>query len=183
MKRNLILLLVFAVVIAGALVAALGRSSPSAPYPSADSSLSDSFEILRSPSQDAYSPSARRSLRSAALVEPDARISGFHLAKAASEFWVLPTQRSLCIAQPRGASCVPKKVAVRDGVFLATFRPPTKHFPAPRDFLLQGLVPDGVGRVFILIGKRRRLIVDVKRNAFSVERDQPVHLMRLLDGD
>jgi len=58
--------------------------------------------------------------------------------------------------------------------------PPNKEDPLPHSFVLQGLVSDDVQRVLVLIGTHHRHIVHVRHNVFSVERDQPVHLIRLL---
>jgi len=123
---------------------------------------------------------ARRSLASAAGVEPHAQFRNAQLAMGERPLWVLTSERSLCIAQPKAASCTAKRRASREGVFLGTFRIPTKRYPSPHNFLLQGLTPDGVDGVLVIVGESRRLVVDVKDNVFAIERDQPVHRLKLL---
>lgn len=94
--------------------------------------------------------------------------------------WVFSTTHQLCLVQMRGSSCAPKYVARHEGVFLGTFRPPTKRDPALHDFLVQGLVPNDVRKVLLVVGSHRKVVVDVKQNVFSFERDRPVHVKRLL---
>ena len=143
----------------------------------------DSFGILRTFPEQAETATDRQSFKSAELVEPRARFKNLQLvARGSNRLWVLSTGQQLCVAQPKGASCAPKKVSIEKGVLLGTFRPPTKRKPFPHNFLLQGVVPDDVEKVLVVIGKDRQLVVDVKRNVFSVERDDPVHLKRLLRG-
>lgn len=48
------------------------------------------------------------------------------------------------------------------------------------NFLVQGLVPDGVRRVLVVIGTHRRAAVGVEENVFSVKAEQPIHVERLL---
>jgi hypothetical protein len=42
------------------------------------------------------------------------------------------------------------------------------------------VVPDDVYRVLLVIGQHRELVTAVKDNVFSVEKDAPVRLKRLL---
>jgi hypothetical protein len=100
--------------------------------------------------------------------------------QARDPIWVISAGQQLCIAQVRGAACAPKYRARHEGVFLGTFRPPTKRDPALHDFLVQGLVPNGVRQVALVIGTHRTVVIDVKENVFSFERDEPVHVKRLL---
>ena len=88
----------------------------------------------------------------------------------------------MCIAQPRGASCAPTEVAIKEGVLLGTFRPPTQRQPIPHDFVLQGVVPDGISKVLVVTGQDRGFVATVKGNSFSVESDEPVRLKRLLQN-
>jgi len=66
------------------------------------------------------------------------------------------------------------------GVFLGVFDPPDEYRRDPHNFLVQGVAPDGVERVQVLIDNRRNLTVDVKDNVFSVAADKPIHIKRLL---
>jgi hypothetical protein len=178
--RPTLLVLLFAGAVA--LVVVFSNAASSSPPPTQSHRVREFFALLRSPSVNVRNPAARSSLMSAAFAKPRVRFTHAYLAER-DGLWVLSSKRWLCIAQAEAVSCAPTTVAIKEGVLLATFRPPTKRFPAPRDFLLQGLVPDDVQQVVVTIGKRRQLILDVKNNVFSVERDQPVHLKRLLRDD
>ena len=95
--------------------------------------------------------------------------------------WIVTTSKHvLCIAQSRGVGCAPIKAAVNKGVFLGVFQPPTKQRSGFHDFLVQGVVPDSVKRVVVVIGEARTHTIAVKENVFSVEAEQPVHVKRLL---
>lgn len=94
--------------------------------------------------------------------------------------WVFATRRLVCLAQVRAASCTLKYMAQHEGVFLGTFRPPTRQDPALHDFLVQGLVPNSVRKVLLIVGSHHKVVVDVKDNVFSLERDEPIHVKRLL---
>ena len=63
---------------------------------------------------------------------------------------------------------------------LGTFRPPTTSVPVAHDYMLQGVVPDGVSKVVVVIGKDRKTFVDIANNVFSIGRDSPVHILRFL---
>jgi len=163
--------------VAALLLFASSESSPGPQRP-----ISASFRLLRTPSDEPQSSRARQSWRSAAVVAPTARFTDAQLAVATEDLWVVTSNHLLCLAQPRGAACAPKRTAVKEGVFLGTFHPPDSHKPRPHGFLLQGVVPDGVVQVALVVGRHRHLIVDIRVNIFSVERDKPVHLERLIWG-
>lgn len=93
--------------------------------------------------------------------------------------WVFATRHQVCLAQIRAASCASKHVARRDGVFLGTFRPPTRQDPTLHGFLVQGLVPNNVRKVLLVIGSHGKAVVSVRGNVFSFEADKPVHVKRL----
>lgn len=75
---------------------------------------------------------------------------------------------------------MPKYRARHEGVFLGTFRPPTNRDPTLHDFLVQGVVPNDVGRVLLVLGSHRKAIVAVRANVFSFEADEPIHVKSLL---
>lgn len=154
-------------------------SSDSAPVPQRHG-LWESFAILRSSPEEALTAADRKSFKSAALVESHGRIESAQRVRNHGSLWVLCAGRHLCIAQPRGAACALENAASRHGVVLGTFLPPTGRHPIPHNFLLQGVVPDDVRKVMVVIGADRQLIARVTGNAFSVERDEPVRLKRLL---
>ena len=138
------------------------------------------FSILRTPSES-FSPAvAARIKRSLVSYEDHALMSDIQLAWAAGSMWIFSTQRLLCLAQRRAVVCAPKGRASREGVFLGTFRPPTNRKHVLHKFLVQGLVPDGVERILAVIGSRRKVVVDVKANVFSVRSEKPIHIERLL---
>jgi hypothetical protein len=155
------------------------RGSTAAP---ARPGATDPFEILRSPPERMESVAAKHSLRNAAVTEPRVRSKSTTCRQA--QRFVGSVHPALAVHRPATRSLLcPKASASRDGLFLGTVSPPTKRFPVPHDFLLQGLVPDDVGQVLVLEGKKRQLVVGVTRNVFSVKRNHPVHLKRLLhDG-
>jgi hypothetical protein len=142
--------------------------------------MSESFKLLRSPQELTHTDADRRSFEAASLAGPHVEFEVTQRVAKHDSLWVLATDRLLCVAQPRGAACAPKSAALKHGVPLGTFRPPTADHPVPHDFVLQGVAPDGVRKVLVVIGKDRQFVADVKRNIFSVERDEPVHLKELL---
>lgn len=179
MKAGSVLSIVLIALLLGVVGLVTLGDSPSAPQ---RLSMSQSLGILRSPPESMDTRTDKRSFEAAALVEPHAKFEDTQRVDKRHVFWVLTTNQSLCIAQPRGAACAPKRAAVKNGVVLGTFRPPTKRYPIPHDFLLQGVVPDYAKKVLVVIGKGQHLLVDVKGNVFAVERDDPVRLKRLLRG-
>jgi hypothetical protein len=96
-------------------------------------------------------------------------------------FWILSTEDLLCVAQARGiaAACATQAVAVRKGVFLGTFDPPSKNVPRPHNFIVQGVVPDWVHSIQVVTGGRQTALADVSRNAFSRSSNEPIHVGRL----
>lgn len=120
------------------------------------------------------------SLKNVSLVEPRARIEDVARAEGASHFYVAATEKLLCLTQPRGATCARWGIAKQRGLVLGTFEPPTHGHPRPHDFLLQGIAPNGVRHVMVVIGQSHQITVKVENNAFSVKRDRPVRLKRLL---
>lgn len=164
----------------GAAATALLRS-PKPAAPSRQDAFSHSFAILRTPSETPQTLAGNGSLKSAQLAAPSVQFDNAQRAGTAhGGLWILASERMLCIAQPRGAACSGEGSARQSGVVLGTFLPPTHGRPTPHSFLLQGLVPDDVNRVLVLIGEHQRLLVHVRRNVFSVERDQPVRLLKVL---
>jgi hypothetical protein len=95
--------------------------------------------------------------------------------------WAFVVGDQVCLTQgTHGASvCVAKDVAISEGVSLGTFSPPSQRIPRPHNFLLLGLVPDGVGRVELKIGRRRER-AGVKNNLYSVSGDKPIFVRRLV---
>lgn len=182
MTRRGLAITIVGVLLAGALAAALLQALADPPPAAAPHDLrtSNFFAVLRTPPVDVRSRAVEGSLASAAVVEPRSRFTDAHLASEEPELWVLSSHDSICIAQPKAAACAPEDVAIREGVFLGTFLPPTRATPTPHDFLLQGLAPDGVARARVIVGKSRRFTVPIRNNVFSVKRNQPVRVERLL---
>lgn len=145
-------------------------------------SVDAAFGLLRTHQELPRSPADWRSLASATAVEPHAQFANRQLVRGRASLWVLSSGRSMCISQPKAASCAPTEVAEREGVFLGTFTPPTKRRPFPHDFLLQGIVPDGVRQVKLVVGESKQLVANVRGNVISVRRAEPVHVKRLLPG-
>jgi hypothetical protein len=138
------------------------------------------FRFLGAPQETPRSPADKDSVKHVWLVDPHAHPEQTQLVSLHPFLWAVSTERLLCISQPRGAACASKWGAARRGVLLATFQPPTPRQPKPHDFLLQGLVPDDVNEVAVVIGKLQHQRVVVTRNTFSVKRDKPVRLLRLI---
>jgi hypothetical protein len=144
-------------------------------------SMQDAFSVLRTRSQAPPRQLVTVLNDTIARREVHESVERRMLAhRAGNSIWIFSTAHQLCLAQGRGASCAPKSVARREGVFLGTFRPPTKLEPSLHDFLVQGLVPNGVKRVSVIVGKSHIRTVPVKGNVFSVAAEQPVHVKRLL---
>lgn len=179
LKTRLPLVLLLATLLMGAIgISLVANSTP--PQAPQHQEIGGVFRILRGPPETARSGADRRSLKSLSITAPGESLESAQLAVEHSHLWVLSTERFLCLAQPKGSACTPKNMAIRAGVLLGTFQPPTKEIAAPHNFLLQGLVPDDVRRVQVIIGRDHLRIVNVTSNVFSIERDQPVHLKRLL---
>jgi len=144
-------------------------------------SMQDAFSVLRTRPEAPPRQIATVLIDTIARREAHESVEHRMLAhRAGSSIWIFSTAHQLCIAQLRGASCATKSIARREGVFLGTFRPPTNHEPSLHDFLVQGLVPDGVRKVLLVVGSHRKIVVGVRSNVFSFEDDQPVHVKRLL---
>lgn len=155
--------------------------SVTAPAPPEHHGVEDHFSILRSPPEEARSRNARRGLKNLTILKAHPLTSKIQLgSRQRGGLWIIPTKRQLCLSQQRGVSCAPKRAAINNGIVLGTFRPPTSTIPAPHDFLVQGLVPDDVKRVLAIVGHHRQVVIDVNHNLFSIERDEPVNVARLL---
>lgn len=98
-----------------------------------------------------------------------------HAPTAQGTVWVFLTETALCLAQGnRGAvACSTPSRAASDGISLGVFSPPSTAVPRAHDFLLFGLVPDGVRHVRLKIGKRHRT-VKVRNNLYSASSDRPI---------
>jgi hypothetical protein len=95
--------------------------------------------------------------------------------------WAFVVGDRVCLAKgTHGASaCVAMDVAALEGVSLGTFSPPSKRIHRPHHFLVVGLVPDGVERIELTIGKLRKK-AEVKNNLYSVSGDKPIFIRRLV---
>jgi hypothetical protein len=151
--------------------------------PSQIQRLQDSFSILRTPPETLRGSERARILRTIAF-RPQAITGEQQLAGTShGRLWIFTTSRHLlCVVQERGGGCAAIKLALKQGVYLGVFRPPTKRRPVLHDFLVQGVVPDGVRQVMVLVGAKRprTRVVPVKDNVFSAGAEQPVHVKRLL---
>lgn len=155
---------------------ALSDDADSAPH-----DLRGAFSVLRTPPEAA----PRRVMDSLLGTIPQQEANELSVRRALAirtqdATWVFLTRHQVCLAQIRAASCASKYVARREGVFLGTFRPPTRQDPTPHGFLVQGLVPNNVRKVLLIIGSHRKTVVAVRGNVLSIERDRPVHVKRLL---
>lgn len=156
-----------------------GRVGPTSFHQNA---IEDYFHILQTPPETVRGREWQRILSSISLGGAQPPTSRPQLAKPGhGDFWVLTASRDLlCIARTSGAACARLKVAAKQGVFLGTFQPPTKQRPAMHEFLVEGVVPDGVQHVSVAVGTNRTRVVPVRGNVFSVSAEQPVHVKRLL---
>jgi|GEM_PF-3366482 len=139
----------------------------------------ESFHLLRTPSNDM--PLVVRTHLSNILVGQlneqinPTLVHRTNTGKGA--VWVFRTDHALCLAQDgRGAvGCSTFSRARSHGISLGIFSPPTSTVPRPHNFLLIGLVPDGIKRVEVTVGNRRRT-VEVHNNLFAASGDQPVNV-------
>lgn len=141
-----------------------------------------SFGILQTQEEGPVTPADKRSLRNAIDIAPYPRFRTRQLAHRPGSLWVFASDRSLCLAQPKAASCAPMGEAIREGVFLGTFAPPNSNRPYPHDFVLQGVLPDNVRQVVVVLGRRRRLVVEVTNNVVSLRWQEPIRVARLRRG-
>lgn len=144
--------------------------------------LSESFSILRTPPETIPSPEEHRVLSAIQMFDPDATLLMTQLGHRDTDgsVWVILTERLMCLTHTRGTACAPAPRAIKEGVVSGVFSPPSRHRSALHEFMVQGVVPNGVRQVLVTVDNRRHLLVDVKRNLFSVERDAPVHVKQLV---
>lgn len=95
--------------------------------------------------------------------------------------WTFVNDSAICLAQGGFGSvaCSRWAPAKKDGVVLGTFTPPSGRFKQPHDFLVLGLVPNGVVQVALRVGRRHR-VVAVSHNLFTATSDVPILVARLI---
>jgi hypothetical protein len=167
-------------------IALLGQSVISAlsedPHPPRGAKgIAKSFQTLRTSSERMSKVEERWILRTLKPYEPSpVLLKSYPRHTNQGTIRVVITKSLLCLVQPRGTACASKQKATKLGVILGVFRPPNKHHRAPHDFLVQGVVPDGVSHALVVVDHRQYRTIDVKNNYFSVSADKPVHVKRLL---
>lgn len=174
--RTFVLLVLLVLAIVGFL-RTLSAGPPSSPRSHASVA---GFEIFETSREVPHTFTDKASLHNVRLVDPREVPLDRQLASWRRRLWVVSTKHLLCIAQVRGAACASRSEAVQKGVILGTFHPPSPRQPVPNEFQLQGLVPDSVTQVLLLIGNRERQLVDVSHNVFLLKREKPIHLIRLI---
>jgi hypothetical protein len=142
------------------------------------------FALLRTPPEPMPRPLARHI--AGLLKRSDrARPADTQMVQTArGDVWVFLTRRELCLAQSGlgSLSCSPKKAAVKEGVVLGTFKPPSKSVPRLHEFLVLGVVPDGIHRVPVVIGEKpvtHSSAIPVRDNVFAVGGEEPILVGRL----
>jgi len=165
-----------------ALLGGCGNTGLDAPPPSHIQGLQRSFSILHTPPEQLRGSERKRILRTISFHGSQVMTSEPQLADTEhGHLWIFTTSKHLlCVVQARGGGCAPISLALKQGVYLGVFRPPTKQRPGLHDFLVQGVVPDGVKWVSILVGEHRTRVIPVKENVFSAAAEQPIHVKRLL---
>lgn len=155
----------------------LARPGPS---PNIDTEVAGVFHIFRSPAETLSRAEGRR-IRSGLEIYGSDEVLRSQLAETRQgRLWALETKRLICISNTRGLGCAPKRMADQTGVLLGVFDPPNADRHDLHNFLVQGLVPDGVSHVLLRMNDRRNVVVQVESNVFSVAADNPIHLKRLL---
>jgi hypothetical protein len=142
--------------------------------------VTHSYQLLRSPPEQPHTPADRRSLANVSHYHPDAPISNPQLANRHHHIWVVVSGHLLCLAEPRGVACKPKSASRAEGIMLGTFQPPSKRIPVPHNFLLEGIVPDNVSRLVLIVGRSQARTIVVRHNVFLVRGDEPVRVKRLI---
>lgn len=140
----------------------------------------DFFRILRTPPEDARVRADLQGLANIHLYAPGAPISDLQLTIVRQHLWVASAGGQLCLAQPKGVACKPKEAATSEGVMLGTFQPPSERIPVPHEFRLQGVFPDNVSHILVVVGKGRRRAIGVHHNIVSMTEAKPIHVERLL---
>lgn len=179
-SRLLVLLALLIAALTIAVVITSGSSTSELERSSLDKALASSFQIFRTPTETP--PQAEAHRISGALDTYNASKVA-NIQRAATEqgpLWMFHTARFLCISHTRGMACDREQRAVREGVSLGVFDPPDQHRSGMHNFLVQGIVPNDVKQVLVLINNRRKVILDVKENVFSIAGDRPIHVKRLL---
>jgi hypothetical protein len=96
--------------------------------------------------------------------------------------WAFVNNSAICLAQGGFGSvaCSNWNPGLNKGVILGTFTPPSGRIKRPHDFLVLGLVPNGVGRVLLTVGGRRHRVAVVSHNVFTATGDAPILVARLI---
>lgn len=162
------------------LIAVAVAVTSSKPFTADHGEVQNHFGILRTRSERPSPAVATRIQKALVAYEAPALLRDTQFTRASGPVWIFYTRRQLCLAEQHGAVCASTARAVREGVFLGTFSSPTKRIPYLHNFLVQGVVPDGVRQVAVTVGARHTRVVPVMENVFSVAAEQPVHVKRLL---
>jgi hypothetical protein len=93
--------------------------------------------------------------------------------------WVIPGPHLLCIAEVgRGAACRAAKTALTKGVQLGLYIISSNPKQRPKQFLLVGLVPDGVHSVRLLAGERS-YSSSVQGNIVQAKGRSPIQIIKV----
>jgi hypothetical protein len=142
--------------------------------------IAAAFQVFRTPAETPPQEEKRRINEGLATYKAR-RVFDTQLATTAQgPLWIFRTTRFVCISHARGMACAPKRRAMQEGVSLGVFDPPDEHQRGLHNFLVQGIAPDNVSRVQVLINNNRHLTIDVNQGVFSIAADKPIHLKRLL---
>ena len=180
-RRFVIPLALSIAALAVAIVIASGSSSSELRRPSLDKALALSFQIFRSPTETLPQVAAHRISKALDDTYNANRASNSQLATTKEgPLWVFHAARFVCISHARGMACDRVRRAMREGVSLGVFDPPDAHRRGMHNFLVQGIVPNDVKQVLVVINNRRQLTLDVNANVFSIAADRPIHVKRLL---
>lgn len=144
--------------------------------------IEKSFRLFQSNAEAL--PDSVRSRLARLLTEPNEPFNPSEVQRShtkAGIVWAFVVGDQVCLAQgSHGASaCVAMSIATSEGVSLGTFSPPSKRIHRPHHFMVLGLVPDGIGRIELRIGKQRKTAA-VKNNLYSASADQPIFVRRLI---
>jgi hypothetical protein len=147
-----------------------------------DAKLAASFSIFRTPAETPPQAANQRIKEALDTYKADTVLNPQLARTEQGPLWIFHTARLVCISHRRGTACSRVYWAIKEGVSLGVFDPPDEHRRDLHNFLVQGIAPDEVARVQVLVNNRRQLTVDIRENVFSIEADNPIHIKRLLRG-
>lgn len=145
-----------------------------------DTPMKTKFRVLQTPSEDMSTTEEKHILEGINEIESTSR----HLKAVQLVFtdvgrvWLFRSGSELCLSRaPLGAvACAQSRVARKRGLVIGTFTPPVGNHKDLRNFVVVGVVPNGVKQVTAHIGAEQVRQVQVHQNVFALRSNQPIQV-------